>query len=59
MLVAGEPFGHLRDLLLLGFDEGAELLDRRPRVLGGHAGGPEMAPSREDRRTPLALGYGS
>jgi hypothetical protein len=38
MLVAGEPFGHLRDLLLLLFDEGAKMLDRLPRVLGGDAG---------------------
>ena len=38
MLAAGEPFGHLRDLLLLGFDEGAEMLDRPPRVLGGDTG---------------------
>jgi hypothetical protein len=33
MLVAGEPFSHLRDLLLLLlFDEGAKMLDRLPRV---------------------------
>jgi hypothetical protein len=38
MLVAGEPFSHLRDLLLLLFDEGAKMLDRLPRVLGGDAG---------------------
>jgi hypothetical protein len=38
MLVAGEPFGHLRDLLLLLFNEGAQALDRLPRVLGGDAG---------------------
>jgi hypothetical protein len=38
MLVAGEPFGHLRDLLLLGVDEGAKVLDRSPRILGRDAG---------------------
>jgi hypothetical protein len=29
--------GHLRDLLLPGFDEGAKMLDRPPRVLGRDA----------------------
>jgi hypothetical protein len=38
MLAAGEPFGHLLDLLLLLFDEGAKMLDRPPRVLGRDAG---------------------
>jgi hypothetical protein len=38
MLVAGEPFGHLRDLLLLLFDEGAKMLDRPRPVLGSNAG---------------------
>jgi hypothetical protein len=53
--VAGEPFRHLRDLLLLvGFEEGAEMLDRPPRALGGHGGGPEMAPSR--RGSPYLTG---
>jgi hypothetical protein len=37
MLVASEPLGHLRYLLLLLFDEGAQALDRAPRVLGGDA----------------------
>jgi hypothetical protein len=37
MFVAGEPFGHLRDLLLLLFDEGAKMLDRSPRVRGRDA----------------------
>jgi hypothetical protein len=37
MLVASEPLGHLRDLLLLLFYEGAQALDRAPRVLGGDA----------------------
>jgi hypothetical protein len=32
-----EPFGHLRDLLLLLLDESAEALDRLPRVLGRDA----------------------
>jgi hypothetical protein len=38
MLVAGEPFGHLRDLLLLRRDESAEILDQLLRVLGGGPG---------------------
>jgi hypothetical protein len=37
MLVAGEPFGHLRDLLLLGFDEGMKMLDRSPQRPQGAA----------------------
>jgi hypothetical protein len=40
MLVAGEPFGHLCDLLLLLLlpDENAQALDRLPCVLGSDAG---------------------
>jgi hypothetical protein len=45
-LVTGERFGHLRDLLLLGFDDRGDTRIAR-RVLGDHAGGAEM-----DRRTP-------
>jgi hypothetical protein len=37
VFAASKPLGHLRDLLLLLFDEGAEALDRLPRVLGGDA----------------------
>jgi hypothetical protein len=35
MLEAGEPFGHVRDLLLLLTDEDTQALDHLPRVLGG------------------------
>jgi hypothetical protein len=37
VFVASEFLGHLRDPLLLLFDEGAKLLDRLPRVLGRDA----------------------
>jgi hypothetical protein len=47
MLVAGEPFGHLRDLLLLLFDKGAKMLDGLPRVLGRDAAAvPVVAPGQ-------------
>jgi hypothetical protein len=59
MLVAGEPFGHLRDLLLRLFDEGAQALDRLPRVLGGDtgtvAGVAAAAGGDEVRRLPEQL----
>jgi hypothetical protein len=35
--VTGEPLGHPRDLLLLLFDEDAQLLDRLPPVRRGDA----------------------
>jgi hypothetical protein len=38
VFVASKPLGHLRDLLLLLFDESAKILDRLPRVLGCDSG---------------------
>jgi hypothetical protein len=46
MLVAGEPYGHVRDLLLLLDDERPEILDCPPCVLGRDPGAAAVVAAR-------------